>query len=265
MKFFKFILLTFICLSCATSPTGRKQLMLVPEAQMTQMGFESFQQIKKETPTETDPKINAYVKCVLDPVLKAAGPVSGVSNWDVVVFRSKEVNAFALPGGHIGVYTGILPVAKTPAQLAAVIGHEVGHVIARHGAERTSDTLVGQGAVLVAGSIAQKKNKNWGLIIAAIGAPAVQYGFILPFSRAQESEADIIGLDLMSRAGYDPRQAVDLWKNMSAATGGKQPPEILSTHPSNQRRINDITAHLPKVLPYYERRREEGNLPHCQM
>lgn len=258
-------LLFFLLVACATSPMGRKQLILMPDSQMTQMGFESFQQIKKETPVETDPKINAYVKCVLDPVLAVTGPVSGVSSWDVVVFRSPQVNAFALPGGHIGVYTGILPVTKTPDQLAAVIGHEVGHVIARHGAERVSDALVGQGAVLVAGSIAQKKNKNWGLIVAAVGAPAVQYGFLLPFGRAQESEADLIGLELMAKAGYDPREAVELWKNMGAASGGKQPPEILSTHPSNQRRIRDITSYLPKVLPYYEKKKSDGHLPRCQM
>jgi len=261
-KYFSYVLIIAMISSCATSPKGRKQLMLLPESNMVQMGFQSFQDIKKQTPAETNSKINAYVNCVLQPVLKAAGHVEGVDKWDIVVFHKDEANAFALPGGHIGVYTGILKVANTPGELAAVVGHEVGHVIAKHGNERVSETMGANILLTATGILAQKKGKNYGLLVAALGGPAVQFGLLLPHSRDQESEADLIGLDLMSQAGYDPHEAVQLWKNMEAS-GGKQPPEFMSTHPSHGTRMNNLSAHIPETMAYYNKRKAEGNLPNC--
>lgn len=249
---FRALVFAFACASvcaCATSPTGRKQLILLPEGQMSAMGAQAFDQMKQETPVSRDAAINSYVRCVAEPVAAQASEEAGVKSWDVVAFdEDKTVNAFALPGGKIGVYTGLLKVARTDAQLAAVLGHEVGHVIAHHGAERMSQSLATQGGLALAGALA-RDNPNRAMVLGALGLGA-QLGVLLPYSRTQESEADLIGLDLMARAGFDPAQSVELWKNMSAS-GGAAPPEFLSTHPANQSRIENLQSHLAPALAEY--------------
>jgi predicted Zn-dependent protease len=247
--------------ACATSPLGRHQLMIIGDAQMNQMGLQSFDQLKHDTPIETNPGINAYVKCIATPITKIASTRIEVPSWEIVVFRSKEVNAFALPGGKIGVYTGILPVTKTAAQLAAVLGHEVGHVIAKHGAERVSEGMLAEGLTTAAG-IGFKDKAYQPLILAGLGVGA-QYGYLLPHSRTQESEADLIGVDLMAQAGFDPRESVALWRNMSATSGGKAPSEWLSTHPSNEHRIAALQVAIPAALPKYEAAVKSGRAPNC--
>lgn len=245
-------------MSCASSPLGRKQLMMLPESQLNSMGVQSFAQMKKEVPIETNAAINAYVKCVAAPITKASSAAAGISNWEVVVFKDASANAFALPGGKIGVHTGMLAVAKTPAQLAAVLGHEVGHVIAKHGNERVSQGLVAQGLTSLAGaSISDPRYQS--IVLAGLGLGA-QYGFLLPHSRTQESEADLIGLDLMARAGFDPRESVELWKNM-AATGGNQPAQWMSTHPSNETRIHNLESNIPASMPTYNAAVKAPNCP----
>jgi predicted Zn-dependent protease len=243
--------------ACATSPLGRKQLIIVSDDDMNQMGIQAFEQMKKETPIEHDPGWNQYVQCVAKPITVTAGDKMKVKNWEIVVFKDKTANAFALPGGKIGVHTGILPVAKTDAQLAAILGHEVGHVIARHSAERVSEQAVAQGGLAAAGVVT-----NNGPLMAALGLGA-QVGVLLPHSRTQESEADLIGLDLMSRAGFDPRQSVDLWKNMMAASGGA-PPEFLSTHPAGETRIKDLQGDMKNAMKKYEKSQSEGKHPECR-
>lgn len=245
---------------CATSPTGRSQVMLVPDSQMNAMGSQSFQQMKSQTPIESDAATNRYVQCVAMAVAREAREQTNVSDWEVVVFRDKTANAFALPGGKIGVHTGILPVAKTPGQLAAVLGHEVGHVIARHGNERVSQGLVTQGGLGALDAITSSHPRH-GTMMALLGLGA-QYGVLLPYSRTQESEADKIGLDLMARAGFDPHESVDLWKNMSAAGGG-QPPQFLSTHPSHETRIAALQAGIPGATATFDRARASGRIPNC--
>lgn len=237
--------------ACATSPTGRHQLRLVSDSEMSQMGVTAFQQMKQKTPATKDAGQSAYVQCVAHAVTAQA---PGGGSWEVQVFDSKEVNAFALPGGKIGVYTGLLKVATTQDQLAAVLGHEVSHVLAGHSASRVSNQMVAQfgGALISAGT---------GLSPDLIGAGA-QYLVLLPFSRGDESEADILGMDLMARAGFDPRQAIVLWQNMSKQAG-QAPPELLSTHPSNATRIADLQKNLPKDLPLYEQARAAGRRPSC--
>ncbi len=231
----------FVVGACQTSPTGRKQLVLLPEGQMDTMGAQAFSEMKSKQQVERDPATNAYVKCVADAITRAMGENR---QWEVVVFKEDSANAFALPGGKIGVHTGLLKVAQTPDQLAAVIGHEVGHVIAQHGNERVSQSLATQGG-LVAASVALKDRtgKSYDLVMAGLGLGA-QFGVLLPFSRTQESEADIIGLDLMAKAGYDPHQSVELWKNMAKAAGGAAPPEFLSTHPAPESRIANLESHM---------------------
>jgi predicted Zn-dependent protease len=243
---------------CATSPTGRSQLMLMPDGQMNQMGAQAFQQLKQETPVEPDSGMNRYVRCVAQPIADLAGPQAGISQWEIVVFRDETANAFALPGGKIGVHTGLLKVAKTDGQLAAVLGHEVGHVIARHGAERMSQALATQGGLAALGAVTKDNRTLLGLL--GLGA---QVGVLLPFSRTQESEADVIGLDLMARVGFDPRQSVELWHNMASASGGKSPPEFLSTHPANQSRIDHLNENMADAVGKYDQARASGHTPRC--
>ncbi len=249
-------LLGFLLLSaCATSPTGRSQLIVIPDAQMDQMGVQAFDQMKQQQPVEADAAWNAYVKCVALPV---AAQARADGAWEVVVFKDETPNAFALPGGKIGVHTGILKVAKNDAQLAAVLGHEVGHVIAKHGSERVSQQVAVQGGLAALNAT----GKASGTVVGLLGAGA-QVGILLPFSRTHESEADVIGLDYMSRAGFDPRESVELWKNMAAASGGKAPPQWLSTHPSNQSRIDNLTAHLPESIAKFNQAQAAGRKPAC--
>lgn len=260
MRILRTALLIVLVAGCATSPTGRSQIMLVPDSQMNAMGSQSFQQMKGRTPVESDPATNRYVQCVAMAVAREAQEQTSVSDWEVVVFRDKTANAFALPGGKIGVHTGILLVAKTPGQLGAVLGHEVGHVIARHGNERVSQGLVTQGGLGALDAIVANHPQH-GTMMALLGLGA-QYGVLLPYSRTQESEADKIGLDLMARAGFDPHESVELWKNMSAAGGG-QPPQFLSTHPSHETRIAALQAGIPDAMAAYEKARASGRNPGC--
>jgi len=242
--------------ACATSPLGRRQLKLLPEGQMEQMGLQAFDSLKKETPLSRDPVKNQFVKCVANAVTKVVG-----GDWEVVVFEDKTPNAFALPGGKIGVHTGILSVAKNQDQLAAVIGHEIGHVLAHHGNERASQNLAVQTGMQVA-SAAIPATQLGQLAVAALGMGA-KFGVLLPFSRTHESEADLIGLELMSAAGFDPREAPKLWQNMTTASQGASAPEFLSTHPSHATRIQDLKAYLGKVMPKYEKALAEGKRPDC--
>ncbi len=241
--------------SCQTSPTGRKQLMLVPPEQVNAMGTQAFSDMKKSQPQEADPATNSYVKCVADSVTTA---MAEKQPWEVVVFKSDEVNAFALPGAKIGVYTGILKVANTPGQLAAIIGHEVGHVIASHGRERVSTQLTAMGGMFAIdaflnGTLASQDSGSHSIMLQALGiaAPLAVQGVVLKYSRDQEKEADAIGQTLMARAGFDPRESVDLWRNMAKA-GGQKPPEILSTHPSDETRIKGLQAGMDQALKEYQ-------------
>ena len=186
------------------------------------------------------------------------------SRWELQVFEDDSANAFALPGGKIGVHTGLLRVARTPGQLAAVLGHEVGHVLARHSNERVSQQLGAQLGLLTAGSligaISQTGSPDQQLIYQALGV-GTQLG-LLKFSRLQESEADGIGLELMAQAGFDPRESIELWKNMEHASQG-QPPEFLSTHPSHGTRIADLSAGMPEAQQSWKRATSAGRQPRC--
>ncbi|RQW64481.1 M48 family metallopeptidase [Vibrio viridaestus] len=239
-------LATFIA-GCTSSPTGRNQLLLFSDSQMNTLGTQSFDELKQKQTIETDPTINRYVQCVANSVT-ASVPKEGFDAWEVVVFKSDEINAFALPGGKIGVYTGLLKVAKNEDQLATVIGHEVAHVLAEHGNERMSQSqLANTGIQLTSVVIGASQYAQYQqLAMGALGV-GVQYGVLLPYSRKQESEADMIGVELMNKAGFDANQSIALWKNMAAASNGNQPPELLSTHPSNQTRIRDLTAEVSQL------------------
>ena len=253
-----------LLLACTTSPTGRRQLILYGDGEVAQLGLSSFEQMKKEEKISTDKKMTRYVQCVADAVVREipASYQQSASQWQVVLFASDEINAFALPGGRIGVYTGLFKAVKDQDQLAAVLGHEVSHVLARHSNERLSQ---GQLANLgmAAADMALSDSSVREPAMAALGLGA-QVGVLLPYSRIQESEADVLGLQLMASAGFNPQKAVNLWQNMAAASKGKKPPELLSTHPSDQSRIKEIESQLAIVMPIYEKAREMGRKPQCQ-
>jgi predicted Zn-dependent protease len=250
--------------ACATSPTGRKQLSLVNDQQAAQAGNQSFQQIKKQTPVDQNPAANAYAECIVHALSAATGAPRGGGNWVVTVFKDdKTVNAFALPGGHVSVYTGIFKVAKTPGELAAVLGHEMGHVQAGHGAERISDqeaTAVGVDLAALLAGIDQSSGKGQ-LTMAALGVGA-QVGVLLPFSRAQESEADKLGTQYMAEAGWDPHEALELWRNMMGSSQGA-PPELLSDHPADANRLQALQQQLPEDMQKYRQAQAKGRHPDC--
>ena len=241
--------------ACATSPLGRRQLRLMSGNDVSKMGVTAFQDIKKETPQTQDATQQKYVRCVAAAITGQVKDPEAPKQWEVVVFQDDTPNAFALPGGKIGVHTGILKVAKNPDQLANVIGPEVAHVLAQHANERVSQQMLTGALMALAGQALDPT------MVAALGMGA-QVGVLLPFSRTQESEADLLGLDLMASAGFDPRESTKFWKNMEAAGGGGTP-EFLSTHPSDQTRAADLQKRIAQEMPVYEKVVAEGRRPKC--
>jgi predicted Zn-dependent protease len=254
-----FVLITALALQagCTTSPTGRSQLVLMPDSEINQMGLQAFTTIKKETKIDRSTVTNRYVQCVVQAITREVG-----GNWEVVVFDDTDANAFALPGGKIGVYTGMLKVAENQDQLATVIGHEVAHVLAHHSNERVSQKFAVEQGLNLINAIASPQSGTGQTLMGLLGVGA-QYGVLLPYSRIQESEADILGLDLMAKAGFDPRASIRLWQNMGRAGGG-QPPEFLSTHPSHSSRISDLNRHMQVALQLQARAQQQGKRPACK-
>ena len=238
--------------SCQTVPlTNRPQLLLIPEGTEIQLGLSSYQEILQKARVSHDPALNEQVTRVGTRIAEATGRTD--YQWEFRVLEDKQANAFCLPGGKVAVYTGILPITRDDAGLAAVLGHEVSHAIARHGGERLSQQLAVQGGLLaVQGALASRDGPTVQLVAAALGAGAT-VGVLLPWSRLQESEADHLGLIFMAKAGYHPSAARDLWVRM-ASLGGPRQPEFLSTHPAPQTRIAQIEAWIPETLQYYRPR-----------
>jgi predicted Zn-dependent protease len=232
---------------CQTTPvTDRRQLMLVNDQDLAREGVKVFKEMRQKIPVVRDERLRKEVMAVSWQVIEATGEKL---DWDIELFDSPEVNAFCLPGGKIGIFRGILPVAKTNGGLAAVIGHEVAHALAHHSAERASQAFVVDQVVgVLDASLEGKQGRP--LIVGALNFGA-QLGLMLPFNRHQESEADAIGLQYMARAGYNPEEAVMLWVRMAAQDGSK-PPEWLSTHPDPQRRIRDLERLQVKAGPVYQ-------------
>ena len=249
-----------ILAACATttSPTGRTQYVgAVPQAQLNQMGAQAFAQLKAQKAQTSNAGQRDYVACVTRAII-AQLPAEARSGWETAVFADNEPNAFALPGGKVGVYTGIFNVARNQDQLAGVIAHEIGHVLSRHHDERITRQMGAQAIVGVAGAAAG----NYGQLVSQGGSLLAQTGFLLPGSRAQETEADVVGQQLMARAGFDPRGAVSLWQNMIAAGGGR-PPQWLSTHPDPQARIGELQKRAADLVPTMEAARKAGHVPRC--
>lgn len=245
---------TLFLSGCSTAPvTGRHQLSLVSSSQEMQLGLSSFEQLKTNTPINHDPALNAMVQRVGKRIAEVASKDMPNAQWEFVVFESKEANAFCLPGGKVGVYTGLLPITKDDAGLATVIGHETGHAVAHHGAERMSEQMVMQGGGQLLGSyMASSDPKVQTLAMAAYGLGA-QVGRELPHSRAQESEADHIGVVYMARAGYEPKEAVIFWQRFmeyNKQHGGSDTSffaKFLRTHPVDEVRIKQLQQWLPEA------------------
>ncbi|HEY5891591.1 MAG TPA: M48 family metallopeptidase [Chthoniobacterales bacterium] len=232
--------------------TGESHRGALSEAQEDRLGLQSYQQVlSEERVIPSGPQVD-MVRQVAQRLAGATGDASKKFQWAVSVVDSQQVNAFCLPGGKIVVYTGILPVAQTPAGLATVMGHEMAHATSRHGSQRLLQSQLMQTAMTGAQfSMADLDYQSQRTLISLLGG-AAQYGAILPFSRNHELEADHIGLVYMARAGYDPREAIEFWKRMAQASGGQQPPEFASTHPSNYNRIQQLQSYMPEALKIYE-------------
>ncbi len=252
--------------ACATttSSTGRKQYVgAVSQQQLDQLGTQAFDQMKGQKPQTQDGKQSAYLSCVVDAIVRELPQQWRQGGWQQAVFVDKNPNAFALPGGKVGVYTGIFDVARNQDQLAAVVGHEIGHVIERHHDERVTRQMGASGVVQLLGVIAGAKYGDGGSQLATqAGSLLAQGGFLLPGTREQETEADVVGQRLMAQAGFDPRQAVDLWQNMLGASGSR-PPEWLSTHPDPRSRIGELRKRAETLMPTYEQARAAGRKPAC--
>lgn len=241
---------------CYTNPvTGRQSLVLVEPSQEVALGAQSFQQIRSQERVSTDRAQNERVRRVGQRIAGAVGSQLPNAEWEFVVFDSEEPNAFALPGGKVGVYSGLLKLAASDDELATVMGHEIGHVIARHGAERMSEQMLigGIGALSAAAVENRYDARTRDLFLLAYGGAAT-LGRVLPHSRANETESDRMGAIFAAQAGYDPRAAITFWQKMSQqkAAGGGGVPTFLSTHPADDARIANLQAMMPEVVPIYE-------------
>jgi predicted Zn-dependent protease len=248
------ILFQFLSAERYTNPeTGKVQRVALSTQQEESLGLQAFQQVLSSADViQSGPAVEA-VRRVSSRIAAQTGPAASSFNWQVSVVNSEQVNAFCLPGGKIVVYTGIIPVAETEAGLATVIGHEVAHAVARHGAQRVFQNRLVQTALVGASfSLGDMDYGQRQTIMGLLGAGA-QYGVLLPFGRDHEVEADQMGLLYMARAGYDPRESIPFWERMGRAAGGGQPPEFMSTHPSHGTRIQNLQAFMDRALAEYSR------------
>jgi predicted Zn-dependent protease len=252
---------TLLLSACKSVPlTGRSQLSLVSPSEINAMSFQQYDQVIRESTLSTNTqqvnmikRVGHNIQIAVEKYLRDAGHSEVLEGfqWEFNLIQSDQVNAWCMPGGKVAFYTGILPICQDETGVAVVMGHEVAHAIARHGAERMSQQMLAQyGQMALSIAVMNEDPAMQEIYMSAFGLGA-QYGALLPFSRKHESEADEMGLVFMAMAGYDPREAPEFWKRMAAAGGGSVP-EFMSTHPSDDRRIRDLQAQIPKALKYYQ-------------
>ena len=253
--------LTLLVAACASAPyTGRRQLLFSSEGSETKMGFQAFEQIKRQYKLSQDPEANALVAAVGRRIADAAQRPD--YRWEFLVFEGKEANAFCLPGGKVGIFTGILKYTQDEAGMATVISHEVAHALARHAGERMSQSRLAQVGGIGLGAALGGVGSLAGTAIMQGYSLGTQLGILLPYSRTQESEADHIGLILMAKAGYDPAQALEFWQRMMTKDKkGAKPPEFMSTHPSDASRLKELEKFLPEARKYYPPAQEAQSPP----
>ena len=261
MKKLSYLLVVLLLTSCGSVPfTGRRQLQLVSNDEVIALSLQQYQEFMRGAPVERgteDAKMvarvgNRIAKAV-ETFYKSNGYEAALSNyaWEFNLVADKSVNAFAMPGGKVVVYSGLLPVTQTEEALAVVIGHEIAHVIAQHSNERISQQVALQYGGAIAGGLLGNSEiaQQIGGTVFGLGA---QYGVMMPYARKQELESDEIGVIIMAIAGYDPRVAIPFWQRMAQASSGSQVPEVLSTHPADTRRIERLNAIMPTALQYYK-------------
>ncbi|HVW98038.1 MAG TPA: M48 family metallopeptidase [Mucilaginibacter sp.] len=248
--------------SCSTVPlTGRKQLSLADDAAINQSAAQSYSQLLSDpktvvinsgTDAQRVKRVGNQLASAIESYLNANG-FGGQYNfkWEFNLIKSDEVNAWCMPGGKVAVYSGLMPLAKTDAELATVMGHEIGHAIAHHSAERISQEMVAQGIGSAVSAATSTKSQATQNIINSMYGVGGQLA-LLKYSRDQESEADRLGLTFMAMAGYNPNAALTFWEHMAAQNKGSNPPELLSTHPADATRIADIQKRLPEAMKYYK-------------
>jgi predicted Zn-dependent protease len=256
------LVLALLLAACETVPiTGRSQVILFSEQEVSELADKSHVQFMTEArqkgtivsaSSPTDASNVAMVDRVGRRIIDAAGLASQY-RWEVTLIRDPQANAFVLPNGKVVVYTGILGPAKNEAGLAAVLGHEVGHVVARHSAERLSQAMLAQAGVQAANAVTAAYDPRFQAVTGAVFGLGVQYGALLPYSRAHESEADHLGIIFMAKAGYDPAESIALWERMEAAGGGGTP-QWLSSHPNPATRRAQLREWLPEAQRYYKDR-----------
>jgi predicted Zn-dependent protease len=262
------ILLVFTSLflflaSCDIVPiTGRKQLNFIPDSQMNTLSLTEYKDFISKNKLSTDVAHTQMVKNVGARIQKAVETYCAQNNlsdriagyqWEFNLVEDSNVNAFAMPGGKVVVYTGLIPVAQNEDGLAVVMGHEISHVIARHGSERMSQgLLVEMGGIALSEAMAKSPSATSDLFTKSYGM-GTQYGILLPYSRKQETEADHLGLIFMAMAGYNPNTAVDFWQRMAASSKGSKPIELLSTHPADKTRIENLKQFMPEAMKYYKK------------
>ncbi|WP_421754260.1 M48 family metallopeptidase [Croceimicrobium sp.] len=247
--------------ACKTVPlTGRKQVALIPGAQMNAMAVDQYQQvlsqskvIKGTAQAQMVERVGQKIASAVERYLRQKGHADMVKDfkWEFALIDENVANAWCMPGGKVAFYTGIMGICQDEAGIAVVMGHEIAHAVASHGSERMSQGLIQQmGGVALQVAINDQPEKTKSLYMTAYGIGS-QYGAMLPFSRLHESEADKMGLVFMGMAGYDPREAPKFWERMAAQSGGNQPPEFMSTHPSHSTRIKDLNANMGEAMKYY--------------
>lgn len=249
--------IALVCLAAATFGLVACSVPFVSEREIAVDSKAEFEKMKAAMPIETDAATRAYVMCVTQAIINELEPPYSDLDWEVEIFDDKEmVNAFAMTGGKIGVFTGILDVAKTEDQFAAVMGHEVAHVTEQHALERVNREITTQGAAIAGAAVIG------GGVAGDLVQLGAQLGLSLPYGRKQESEADTVGLAYMADAGFDPRASVQLWKNMEEKSGGG-PPQFISTHPSPGNRIEKLIENLPEALVRYNKAKALNKTPSC--
>lgn len=239
------------CWGCRTTPiTNRRQLLLIPESQEQQMGLTAYEEVKTKNKLSTNAKYKEIVERVGQRLAAASKRTD--YQWEFVTIADQTQNAFCLPGGKVAFYEGILPICENEAGVAVVMSHEISHALARHGGERMSQQMEVQGVGKIVQIVAQKAAPEKEEVFMSVYNVGSQYGFVLPYSRKHESEADEMGIHLMSQAGYDPNEAPKFWERFAASHKGETPKEFLSTHPSDERRAAALRQLLPDAIKEYE-------------
>ncbi len=258
---FTVIIMALLVQACGTVPlTGRKQLQLISDQEVIALSSQQYQEFVRQAPiengtrdAETVKRVGRRIATAVETFLKSNGYESELEkyNWEFNLVKDENVNAFAMPGGKVAVFSGLLPVAQDEGGLAVVIGHEIAHAVAKHANERISQQIALQYGGAIAGGLLGGASEGVQQIASTVFGLGSQFGILLPYARRQELESDELGLIFMALAGYDPRTAIPFWQRMAQQSQGQAPPEFMSTHPSDDSRISRLLQLMPTALKYY--------------